>query len=183
MEKIEKNQKEVVFVGNLKRFGESRDIDFVISAVLKIKSGFRLKIIGATPEEIEEIKKKYSDAYFNDNITILGRLSRFETLKHMRSSEIGLLINSDSNTHSIKYTSPIKYFEYLGAGLKVLAVDFDAHRKLPFAENIKFFNHKDYSSFEEALLALNQLEFSNNDIRSEISLKSRISKILELSNF
>ena len=55
----------------------------------------------------------------------------------MIKSGIGILINTDLNIHSTRYTSPLKYFEYLAAGLKILAVDYEAHRK-PFAENISF---------------------------------------------
>ena len=50
----------------------------------------------------------------------------------LKESEIGLLINSSKNKHSVKFTSPLKYFEYLAADLKIVAVDFESHRELPF---------------------------------------------------
>ena len=42
--------------------------------------------------------------------------------------------------HSVKYTSPLNFFEFLSTGLKILAVDFPAHRELPHQENIFYFN-------------------------------------------
>ena len=127
------------------------------------------------------MNRKYPDVDFNKHINILGRLSRSETIERMKHAEIGLLINSNTNPHSVKYTSPLKYFEYLGAGLKVLAVDFDSHRRLPFSDNITFFNNNDFLSFEESL---NKANDSKKDIsinKDLISLQNRVVKILKLA--
>jgi glycosyltransferase involved in cell wall biosynthesis len=178
---ITKKDKEIIFVGSMKRFNESRDLDFIIDSILKIKKGYNLTILGATSSEISEMKRKYPDVGFNTHINILGRLSRSETIERMKHAEIGLLINSNTNPHSVKYTSPLKYFEYLGAGLKVLAVDFDSHRRLPFSDNITFFNNNDFLSFEESL---NKANDSKKDIsinKDFISLENRVVKILKLA--
>ena len=181
--KSNKNTKEIIFVGNLKRFGKSRDLDFIIDSILRIKDGYKLKVVGATLNEITYLNQKYSDSYFDTHVNILGRLSRPETIEHINNAEIGLLINSDANAHSRKYTSPIKYFEYLGANLNVLAVDFDSHRKLPFMENILFFKQNDFLSFNTSLNEATTSKNGNIVNKDAISLENRITKILELAVF
>ena len=178
-EKLKKNKNEIVFIGQLTRFNESRNIDFIIESIIKYSSNFRFKIIGASDEEIIKINKSLSSIKNRENIEVLGRLEREATIKEIKKAEIGLLINSDGNDHSTKYTSPLKYFEYLAADLKVLAVDFDSHRKLPFSEDIFFFKDKDYKSFKLALDKISNYEHKNISSHEEISLDSRVKKIID----
>ena len=178
-EKLKKNKNEIVFIGQLTRFNESRNIDFIIESIIKYSSNFRFKIIGASDEEIIKINKSLSSIKNRENIEVLGRLEREATIKEIKKAEIGLLINSDGNDHSTKYTSPLKYFEYLAADLKVLAVDFDSHRKLPFSEDIIFFKDKDYKSFRLALDKISNFEHKNITSHKEISLDSRVKKIID----
>ena len=177
--KLKKNKNEIVFIGQLTRFNESRNIDFIIESIIKYSSNFRFKIIGASDEEIIKINKSLSSIKNRENIEVLGRLEREATIKEIKKAEIGLLINSDGNDHSAKYTSPLKYFEYLAADLKVLAVDFDSHRKLPFSEDIIFFKDKDYKSFKLALDKISNFEHKNIISDKEISLDSRVKKIID----
>ena len=101
----------------------------------------------------------------------------------MKSSEIGLLTNSDSNKHSTHYTSPLKYFEYLYSGLKILAVDFPAHQNLPFSNNIAFFENNNTQSFlKNALLNIKDKKYLDKKLLSEVTLDSRIKKIIEFIN-
>jgi len=177
--KLKKNKNEIVFIGQLTRFNESRNIDFIIESIIKYSSNFKFKIIGASNEEIVKIKKSLSSLKNTQNIEVLGRLEREATIEEIKKAEIGLLINSDGNDHSTKYTSPLKYFEYLAADLKVLAVDFDSHRKLPFSEDIVFFKDKDYKSFKLALDKISNYEHKNISSHEEISLDSRVKKIID----
>ena len=175
-----KNNNEIVFVGGLQRFGESRDIEFIIESLNSSNSEYKLKIIGGSTKEIQSLKNKYPDAFATNNISISERLSRSATIEEIKSSEVGLLINSDKNIHSTKYTSPLKYFEYLAAKLKIIAVDFDSHRKLPFSDKIVFFKHKDSKSFIDGLNELANLEVADIDLKNHISLEKRVNEILEL---
>ena len=40
----------------------------------------------------------------------------------------------------IEFTSPLKYFEYIASGLKVVAIDNPTHRNLPYQDKIEFFS-------------------------------------------
>lgn len=175
----EKNINELIFVGNLKRFNKKRDIHFLLRAIKELDSRYTLKIIGAKESEFNELQNDIDKLQISDRVAVLGYLNHKETVQELVKSGIGILINTDLNIHSTRYTSPLKYFEYLAAGLKILAVDYEAHRKLPFAENISFFKNSDIESFQEALENLNlkgSLEESNN---RKISLDTRAKLIIE----
>ena len=77
-------------------------------------------------------------------------------MEELSTSEIGILINDGRDNHSRLHTSPVKYFEYIRSGLKVLAVDFDSHRALPYSNEISFFNEGDIDSFINELLILSK---------------------------
>ena len=74
------------------------------------------------------------------------------------------------------HTSPIKYFEYLKANLKVVAVDFPAHRSLPMSEKIIFFENNNQESFVNAILKtidLPEYDILDEDVRS-ISERTKV---------
>jgi hypothetical protein len=94
------------------------------------------------------------------------------------SSEIGLLINEGNDMHSIKHTSPIKYYEYLRGGLKVLAVDFPSHRNLPMGQNNFYFKENNTEDFIEKLLIASQAKYIYNSNLKNYSYMARLKKLL-----
>ena len=127
---IKKNNR-IIFVGNLKRFNKDRNLKFIINCFIDkdINSQYTLDILGGNEKECEELELMIGDLNLSKSINIINRKDRRETIKQIKSSDIGLLINSSDNEHSYKYTSPLKYFEYLYAELKVIAVDFPSHKE------------------------------------------------------
>ena len=108
----------------------------------------------------------------------MGRLSRSETISELRNSNFGLLLNSDEDKHSISHTSPLKYFEYLYAGLGVIAVDYPSHRSLPYSKNIRFFTNKNSKSFIDTLQDKSNESMLKKDDLESISLENRAKKII-----
>ena len=143
--KVRKNKNEIVFAGNLKRFDNDRNLKFIIDSFknFKLSENFTLKIVGADIEEGEELESYIKSQNLDTIAKVVERQNRENTIRILESAEIGLLINSSENEHSFKYTSPLKYFEYLYSQLKILAIDFPAHRQLPFANNIQMFEEGD----------------------------------------
>tara|TARA_B100001029_G_scaffold179240_1_gene188089 strand:- start:44 stop:1168 length:1125 start_codon:yes stop_codon:yes gene_type:complete len=178
---VNKNKNEIVFLGRLTRFNDSRNIDFIVDSLLKIKNDYKLKIVGATNQEINTFKKLYKTKFVEEKVTFYNQLTHHEAIEHLKSAEIGLLMNSSLNSHSIKYTSPLKYFEYLAAGLKIIAVDFDAHQKLPYSENINFFKDRDFESFKLAIDEISNYKAIGIENLNEISLDHRVKNIIKLA--
>ncbi len=175
---VEKNEKKVVFVGNLLRFGKGRGIDFLIKAFTEYDDlkDYTLEIIGGPEEESERLKNLLLKEKIK-NISITGRLDRETTIKKIEESSIGILINSSESIHSRNFTSPLKYFEYIYAGLNVVAVDFPSHRILPHSEVINYFTLGNFDEFIEAVLNSN-LERKEVDL-SNVSLDYRVNEIIK----
>lgn len=174
-------KKEIVFVGSLSRFGYSRNINFLIDGFINssLNSDYIFKIIGGPNEVAESLKIQYQDF---ENIHILGYKNPNEVVPLLKTAEIGVLINSPNHKHSTTYTSPLKYFEYLAYGLKILAIDFESHKVLPFSEDINFFEADNKKSLINAIEAAKIKKVKVKDL-ALISLDHRVKKIIELNYY
>ena len=170
---------EIVFIGKLNRFGESRNVDFLLKALKVLDPKYTLKIVGASDLEFEDLEKESKILGVENRVKILKRVNYSDVAKHLSTSSIGVLINSNKNIHSISYTSPIKYFEYLAAGLKIIAVDFPSHRNLPFSDNISFFEENNTKSVLNAIKKSEHANELTKDNFSDISLETRTKKIID----
>ena len=182
--KVRKNKNEIVFAGNLKRFDNDRNLKFIIDSFknFKLSENFTLKIVGADIEEGKELESYIKSLNLDTIAKVVERQNRENTIRILESAEIGLLINSSENEHSFKYTSPLKYFEYLYSQLKILAIDFPAHRQLPFANNIQMFEEGDSEGFQASLensLSINPISIDELDA---ITLENRAKKICDFFN-
>ena len=179
-EKVKKISNQVIFAGQLLRFGTSRNIDFLISCFEDEKlKNFELKIVGG-PNEYIKLLKSERNKPIPENVHFLGRLNHKDTIKIMLESEIGILINNENN-HSKEFTSPLKYFEYLAANLKILAVNFESHKILPFSENILFFENDQIDSFISSLLNSKKTTPVDKKYYNEFSLSERAKKIIKFA--
>ena len=182
--KKESDNNKVIFVGSLKRFNSSRNLEFIIKAFSnkKINEKFELLIVGGPNEEASKLISTVKSKNLEKSVKIFGRLKRIETIKLIEESNIGILINSSNNKHSVNYTSPLKYFEYLYGGLKVVGVNFPAHKNLPFGDKIFFFNENNIEEFVNALELASKSTFDENLNLNDITLDSRIKKIIKFIN-
>ena len=178
---IPKEKNKIIFAGNLDRFGSKRDLSYIIDAfdLDEIKNKYTLKIISGASKLNSEIIKYVESKNLENHIFVESRKNRLETIHEIQSSEIGLLFNSSENEHSIKYTSPLKYFEYLYGELKILAVDYPAHRDLSFSENIIYFQENNTNSFLESLFKIGNIEPIKKKSLDSISLDYRVKKIIK----
>ena len=176
---LSRKKKEVVFVGNLRRFNEDRDINFIVEAFIKSKlsNSYKLKIIGGPDKVAQKLNETFKNFSLNLDIEITGRLKIKDALENIAKAEIGIMINSSKNKHSLHYTSPLKYYEYLASELKIIAVDFPAHRNLPYSENILFFQEDNLTTLIDCF---NNAESKKNITlnKEEISLNKRAKEIL-----
>lgn len=176
---IAKNKKienKIVFVGNLLRFGKQRNLDSILSVFQNLEE-FSLTIVGGPISESNKLINIIKELNL-PNVTIKGRLSREETINEILSSSYGLLINSDDK-HSRLFTSPLKYFEYLAANLKVIAIDFPSHNLLPEQNNIYYFENENLDSLKGSIYRASENKFVDVEIE-KYSLNNRVKQIISL---
>ena len=181
--KVQKDRKRVIFSGNLSRFNTERNLDFIIQSFADPKlSDFNLSIVGANESEFALLNKNIEQLGLSERISVEKWVDREQSIKRIQKSSIGILINSENNLHSTKYTSPLKYFEYVYAGLSVVAVDFKAHRVLPNSESISFFKNNDKSNFINAILNASSSSFSSVGL-NEFTLDYRAKQIIDFIKY
>ena len=174
---VEKIENKITFVGNLLRFGNERNLDIIFKAFSTPElQKYHLNIVGGPDSEVTKITS-YLKKNNISNIEMTGRLGRKEVVEELLSSSVGLLINS-SDKHSKFFTSPLKYFEYLAAGLRVVAIDFPSHKILPNQENIYYFNDNQDSLIKAVKEAFNA-DFKDIE-KDKISLETRANQIIKL---
>jgi len=180
VENVEKEKGSVVFVGSLERFGKLRGFEIVLNSIkkLNISNRFNIKIIGGPNKLSGFLDKEIKNLKLENYITAEGRKSRASTIKSIQNAEIGLLINENTNKHSIYFTSPLKYFEYLYGGLKIVATDNPAHRKLPYSEDIFFYDENDEKSFEKAMIDASKSNIIDKREYKDITLEQRSERLL-----
>lgn len=179
---VEKRESKLLFLGSFSRFNQSRGIEEIINWFNQREENFiTFEIVGGDKESYEILRRKLGKD-LNNNIVLTERLSRKEAIKKIKSAKVGLLINSSKNEHSHRYTSPLKYFEYIFGGLQVLAVDFPAHRALPFSQYINFFSEGDSESFFDSLSKLSDLQSLNDYELNTLTLNTRVKKIIGFLN-
>jgi len=182
--KMNRDLGRMIFVGNLKRFNNERGLKFLIDAfntrdyLLK----YKLSIIGGPESYADELRKHVAALNLEKNIEILGRVERSSISKIYQNAHIGILINTSTDDHSYKYTSPLKYFEYIYAGLNVVAVDFPSHRELPGSSNIIYFEENNTTSFELALKKATSFVPDNTNLLKHITLNNRVKRLIDLIN-
>ena len=174
---IDKQNRRIIFIGSLIRFNKERGISFLIEAFKSEKlKDFSLYIVGGP----ENIVLKYKDILEENNIKnvfFLGFKNRQDAILEIQKSEFGILYNIDS-VHALNHTSPLKYFEYIGAGLKIISVDYLAHRELPGSDNLFFFNKDDSNAFIEQILTADKEDvFAGN--KEEFGVDQRVKKLLQ----
>ncbi len=183
-EKKLRDKKQLVFVGNLSRFGKSRGLRNIIDLYESegVKDRFALTIVGGPNNIAEELRDHIRKHKLEKSISVVGQKNRKDAINIIENSDIGILINDKGNKHSELYTSPLKYYEYLRGKLKVIAVDFPSHRSLVLSDKIVFF---DLESRESLLNAL-ELSIKNDtnppkeELIRGLSLDARATKITNL---
>lgn len=181
---IKKDPKKIIFLGKLTRFNESRGIEKIIEFFRneELKDNYTLEIFGDSHEEVENLRLLINKKNLENVITVNNWLNHKEAIEHIQKANFGLLINNPKNKHSYFYTSPLKYFEYLYANLKIIAVDFPSHRNLPLKQYINFFNINDLDSFKIALSDSKKMQQPTHEQLSSVTLEHRAKEIINFIN-
>lgn len=170
----------VVYAGSLNRFGISRGLDILLNS-FKNLTGKEVvfKIISSNDEELEDLKTTFLNLNPSIGIETFHNLNPTEVAKLMSTAKVGLLINNQTK-HSEYYSSPLKYFEYLAAGLNIVATDLKSHKTLPYNDHIKFYSADDRASFEMGILeALEDKNTPYGDLNL-YSMETRVTNIIKI---
>lgn len=125
-----------------------KGVDGIASAFSKIPDGIELAIVGGYPQDIERVKGLAGNA---SRVKFVGHQSRKDALTWLSAADAAMLPTSAQFEIGKSYTSPLKLFEYLAAGLPVIASDVPSSREILDESVATFFKPDDAEDFLRAL--------------------------------
>jgi glycosyltransferase involved in cell wall biosynthesis len=123
------NKKIIIYQGAL---NIGRGLEWVINAMPWVENAV-LVIIGDGDIAIE-LKKRVNNLKLNDKVFFLGRISGADLHKYTPSADLGLCLLENRGLNYY-YSLPNRIFDYLHAGVPVLATDFPEIAKIVAAHN------------------------------------------------
>lgn len=116
----QEKQNKICYVGGISKV---RGISELLASLEHVKSEIKL-IIAGQPENNKILKKISS----NDKVEFHGTISRDKIIQLLRVSKIGMVTLYPVPNHLESY--PVKMFEYMAAGLPVIASGFPLWKKI-----------------------------------------------------
>jgi glycosyltransferase involved in cell wall biosynthesis len=113
-----------LYQGNIQA---DRQLDNVVRAAAFLKTDIEIVLMGQVADiTLSELEALARDEGVTDRIRFLPPVSYKELLEWTTSADIGLILYSPDRSSNVKMCLPNKLFEYLMAGLPVLASSLDA---------------------------------------------------------
>ena len=126
--KIHQKNNEVIYSGGI---SEIRGINEMCKAMSKVPSSIKLNLLGEFSDK--KLKEKITNLSCFSKINYLGHLSREKMFHNIKKSTAGLVIFHPVPNHID--SQPNKLFEYMSAGIPVIASDFPLWREIIGKEN------------------------------------------------
>lgn len=153
---------------------------------LKNKENIVYLVVGGNEEQVIRLKEKYN----NKNIIFVPFVENSKIPLFLKASDILVIPNSSKYEISVKYTSPLKLFEYMASKRPIIASDLPSIREVVSEDDVLFFkpdNEKDLALKIEELINDNRMQnkLVNNAFEKvkeytwEKRAKEIISKFLE----
>lgn len=130
-----------MYIGHLYKW---KGIDIIVRAaeILSAKKDIIFILVGGVDEDIKEYKKIIENKKLI-NILLLGHKHKGEIPKFLKSADVLLLPNIPISQEAIKYTSPIKMFEYMASKKPIITSDLPSIREVLNKSNCVFFRPGD----------------------------------------
>lgn len=117
-----------------------KGVDFVVRAWAKTPSNAHLVLIGG-PETDKKRIEQCVDPNVLSRVHLLSMMPRRDAISVLSAADVGLLTTSPDFAIGRDFTSPLKQFEYLAAGLPLLASDVPSSHEVLDNDVAKFFNY------------------------------------------
>jgi len=116
----ENKKYDVIYSGN---FSEWKGLDILIESISIIKHQYNRDIkavlIGANDQTKQQYENQAKELDVFDNIEIVKRVDHKKIYDYIAQSKVGVLSNK-YDADGLLFTSPLKLYEYLGSGLKIV---------------------------------------------------------------
>ncbi len=162
---VDQNVFLIVYTGHLFPW---KGIDALAPSFGDIPDECELVIVGGNPDDIARIKKLLPTE--TTRVRFTGHVPRAEAHRWLAAADAALLPTSAKYEIGRLYTSPLKLFEYLAAGLPVIASDVPSSHEILDETIAIFFTPDDGGAFLRAMSALRD---RSEDLRSVMRIHAR----------
>jgi glycosyltransferase involved in cell wall biosynthesis len=111
---------DLIYSGNFSKWKGIENLIYSLAIVTQTYPGFKSILVGANDDEYQYYSKLIAQKNLTDNITLLKRIPHKEIIHLVEQSKIGVLSNTYEGD-ALLFTSPLKLYEYLGSGIRIVA--------------------------------------------------------------
>lgn len=152
----------LVYTGHLYPW---KGIDSIAPAFASIPEGVRLVIVGGHKADLERVKAIVGNA---PRVSFIGQRPREEISMWLAAADAALLPTSGKFEIGKLYTSPLKLFEYLAAGLPILASDVPSSHEILDESVATFVKPDDADDFLKKIDELKQRIWSEDRAKEKV---------------
>jgi glycosyltransferase involved in cell wall biosynthesis len=157
----EKKIYDVIYTGS---FVGWKGIDTLIDAIKIITKTQKISValIGANNREYEKYNTIIKNHELTNSIKLIKKINHKDILSYVSKARIGVLPNNYDDD-SMLFTSPLKLYEYLGAGLKVVCSRLPAIESVIDSDLVYWTVSENPKSLAEQIItALGDVSFDSN---------------------
>ncbi|MFH1704403.1 MAG: glycosyltransferase family 4 protein [Patescibacteria group bacterium] len=144
-----------------------KGMDGIAPAFRNILEGCIFAVVGGNPGDITRVKQIAGDT---PHVRWIGHVSRPEVRQWLAAADAAVLPTSGKTEIGKTFTSPLKLFEYLAAGLPVIASDVPSSREI-LDESTAVFYRADVA--EDFLRAFGEIEGWTLEKQQSVSQAAR----------
>jgi glycosyltransferase involved in cell wall biosynthesis len=176
----------IIYSGSWEKW---KGLDVLIKAYARVSEKIadcKLILVGGSKEQIGRASKLIRDLNIDtQRIRMVSFLSQKEVVNYLKMADIGIIPTRDTIVGR-RYTSPLKLFEYMAAGLAIVASDLPSIREILGEEDAVFFEPGNEHDLADKVIELisnkskrDRLQVSVRERVSEFSYEERCRKVLE----
>ena len=117
----------IIYVGNLFR---RKGVFTLVQALSRLPETYSLEIAGGSPESRPAFEAHLQACRVGPRVRMHGVLAPPAVPALLQIAHVAVLPNSTDSDVSSRYTSPLKMFEYMAAGVPIVASDVPAIRQV-----------------------------------------------------
>lgn len=161
------NKKIVLYVGH---FYQRKGVYTLVDSSNFLNNNIQIFLIGGTTKYIKKLSKYIDQNSLNDKVALKGFLPHLQAINFMKIADVLVLPNEKCNEISLKYTTPLKMFEYMASGTPIVASDLESFDYyLENRENCLLFDPGNPESLSKQIKIL----LDNNKLSEKIAMNAK----------